>query len=157
MTRLTLAQRNKEIGMLICGLFKSTSCRVFPSSNVHNYSIMIQMLWKDKLGLKIRITWNRWHDQLYRLGKNTWHSDPEFRWIDAPEDSTMRSSEWWSYSILIDTKKLYWLYLTFCEMIFLVAFLLQASLFWFKQQCEMILLEDFVTFCLEKAWKTFAA
>ncbi len=48
MPRLTIAQRNQKIGILISGTSNRQVAKFSPKSKVHNYSIMVQMLKKTK-------------------------------------------------------------------------------------------------------------
>ena len=87
MNRLIIAQCNKALGMLICGTSNRQIDGYFEFNRPQLLAYGADAI-KRRFRREIRKTWCRWHDHLYRLGKNTRHSDPECRWVDAPKDST---------------------------------------------------------------------
>ena len=87
---------------------------------------MVQMLWRDEFGPKIRQTWCRLNDQLCRLGKTnlTLWSWKYLRIQQCIRKRGGHAGYWWTQKKSFKTC----FYLTFFKMFSLVAFLLQASL-----------------------------
>ena len=74
---LTIAQSNQAIGMPICG-----------TSLEYGTDAIIRQIRQENASEKLGVIGTiNYIDQ----GINTWLSDPECRWIDAPEDSAMHS------------------------------------------------------------------